>query len=997
MPLEFLSRVLDDLRAGKGQTILLAGEAGIGKTRLARETLQRARERDFFILQGRCFEQDRALPYAPLMDLLRAFLCEPDARESLAPFASELAPLLSALESAPYASRTPSTFPVSSLPDAVQAKRKGFLALLQFFSAQTPRVVVIEDLHWADDVTLEFLLFLARQISSHAILVLLTYRADELYPALSHFLAVLERERVATEIEVAPLTRVETEQMVRALFPQPQPVRADFLEALYARTEGNPFFIEETLRTLVNAGDIFLTRGGWERKALPQLHIPRTVQDAVVARTANMSETTREILQLAAVAGRRFDFELLRAVTGHSEAEVLRALKELRAAQLVIEESADQFAFRHALTREAVYAQLLARERRAAHRKILETLERVYENALEARAADLAYHAFEAGEWGRAAEYAQRAGAQARGLFAPRAAIEQYTRAVEAFARLTPQPPLPKKSRAIFLGEGEVLRARAGQYELVGEFDAARADYEAALVWAEKAKDEAAQWELQLALGFLWAGRDHEKTRAHLERALELARALEDAKRVAHTLNRIGNWHANADQPTEGLRYHQEAFALFQELNDPMGLAETHDLSGTANYLLGDLGQGTIHFRQAAALLRERGERQALSSVLSMSAFGGITYFTDSAFWMPMNLAEGRRLYQEAKELARSIEWRFGEADAFISLGMSLGPYGEYAAAFEYVEQGLSIAREIEHRMEITFGEMTLGGLYLDVLDVARARLHLERAGELARALNARYLISLVNGFLAQAYLAQDEMERAQTLLDEMLAHIPAILTQPQRHAYTARAELLLARGEYENALRVVEQIIVSLPRSSETIPIVPRVWRSRGEALVSLKRFREAQETLDAARAAAETLGARPQLWRIDVALGKLYAAQNFRERAAEQFERARALIETLAAPLADSALRENFVRRANALIPQSPSLTTKQKAKLAAGGLTARERELARLIAQGKSNREIGQELVVSERTVGAHVQNILGKLGFRTRAQIAVWAIQRMKDEG
>ncbi len=145
---------------------------------------------------------------------------------------------------------------------------------------------------------------------------------------------------------------------------------------MYTLTEGNPFIIEELLKSLIEAGDIFDEQGRWKRKELRELHIPRSVRDAVQQRTAHLSESARQVLHLAAVAGRHFDFALLQELTQQDEAQLLRLIKELMAAQLVVEESAEQFAFRHALTRQAVYGQLLVRERKALHRTIAETFER---------------------------------------------------------------------------------------------------------------------------------------------------------------------------------------------------------------------------------------------------------------------------------------------------------------------------------------------------------------------------------------------------------------------------------------------------------------------------------------------------------------------------------------------------------------------------------------------------------------------------------------------
>jgi predicted ATPase len=197
--------------------------------------------------------------------------------------------------------------------DPEQEKRRRFEVLAHFLTHQAgkhPVLLVVEDLHWSDDISLEFLHYLARRCSVHRHLLLLTYRSDEVRPSLRHFLAQLDREHLAQEIPLARLTREEVEAMLRAIFALPRSLRLELPDQLYGLTEGNPFFIEEVLKSLLAAGDIFYTNGRWDRKPLGELHIPRSVQDAVQQRTDHLSQDARRVLTLAAVAGRRFDFAL---------------------------------------------------------------------------------------------------------------------------------------------------------------------------------------------------------------------------------------------------------------------------------------------------------------------------------------------------------------------------------------------------------------------------------------------------------------------------------------------------------------------------------------------------------------------------------------------------------------------------------------------------------------------------------------------------------------
>jgi DNA-binding CsgD family transcriptional regulator len=842
-----------------------------------------------------------------------------------------------------------------------------------------PVLLVVEDLHWCDDVSLEFLHYLARRCSAHPLLTLLTYRSDEVLPSLRHFLAQLDRERLVQEILLAPFTSKEVDAMLRAIFALPQSARLDLPDLIYPLTEGNPFFVEELLKSLIMAGDIFYANGLWDRKPLGELHIPRSVQDAVQERTDQLSSPIRQILTLAAVAGRRFDFALMQELTHHDEQFLLQAIKELIAAQLVIEESAEQFAFRHALTRQAIYADMLVRERKALHRTIAETMEHLYASSLDAYLADLAYHCYEAGAWEKALAYGQRAGEQAYRLYAPYATIEQVTRALDAAQRGSVPPP------------ASLYRLRGQAYQMLGDFERACLDYETTLQMARGAGDLKGEWQALLDLSSLWAERDYTQTGIYCQLALELARRMDDPLILAYSLNRLGNWHVNIEQPREALYYHQEALTLFQQAHDLHGIAGTYDMLGMTHALGGDLLQASTSYKQAIALFRELDDRQGLiSSQSTLMLLGGI-YETPTMVPAPISLGECLHAGQQALTLAREIGQRPAEIYALCSLGQYLGPRGEYARAMKMAREGLTLAEQIEHYEWMTYGHWELGALYLDLLAFPEARTSLEQALALAHEGGSWNWIRIISSFLAQTLILQQDLALTDSILSATLEPDAPMQTIGQRLVWVARAELALARSNPGLALDITDRLIASAANLTDEC-VIPHLWKLRGEALSALHRVEEAETALRAAQEAAHAQGLRPFQWRICISLGWLYQNQGCQEDAEQVFSSAQTVIEELAANVADEQQRKQFLSQATAMLPQKRALTPGRAAKEAFGGLTAREREVATLIAQGRMNREIAEDLVVSERTVESHVSNIMYKLGVQSRRQIRVWAIEK-----
>ena len=977
-----LGLLVEQAKGGQGHIALLSGEAGIGKSRLVAELKSLAVVQGFLVVQGACFPADLTYPYAPLLDLLRALVTSNPAvtlTAAIETLARDIYPLLPELV-------PEQTAPLSRL-EPEQEKHRLFAVLATFFlqlSTYAPVLLIIEDVHWSDETSLDFLHYLTRRSVSQPLLILVTYRHEEMQPELSSWLAQLDRERLARETRLVPLARSEVDTMLSAIFEERHTsfdmrrfLHGELLDVLYTLTEGNPFFVEETLSSLIAAGDIFYVQGYWNRKSGSEISIPHSVQDAVQRRIAGVSESARYVLTLAAVAGRQFDFALLQQLTEYDEHLLLLIMKDLVSAQLVVEASADQFAFRHALTRQAIYNQLLARERRILHRTIAETMEQHLPGTPDQHLEDLAYHFYQARDWQKAIGYAQRAGEKALGLYAHRAAINYFTWALEAADHLS-LPPAPA-----------LYHARGQAYDALGEFDQAQQDYTGVLNAARKMNDRAAEWQSAIDLGFLWAARDYTQAETWFRQALSLSQVLDDPVLHARSLNRIGNWHLNVEQPHEALRSHREALAIFQQLNDSRGIAESLDLLGMTSYLGGDLIGGTAYYQQAIALFRELGDKPGLTSSLATLSLRGPTYQTDSLV-SAASLAQARQDAEYALGIAREIGLRSAEAYALFQVGLCLGSQGVFGRALATVQRSLDIAEEIEHRQWQTAAYTVLGGIYSGLLAYPQAREHFEQALALARAIGSLFWTRIATGYLASTAIALHDLAQAETVLHAALNNNTPTQTLSQRMLWCASVELALAQGYPARALEIIDQLIASPAQVAEGQSSL-RVLKLQGEALAALQRPVEAEVAFKRSQEIARTQGARPVLWRICIALGNLYHDQGRNAEAEQAFATARTLIEELSATIADEPQRDHFLRQATTMLPQMRPLAPDRSVRQVFGGLTAREREVAILIAQGKSNQTIADVLVVTKRTVETHIGNIMFKLGCTSRTQIAVWAVE------
>jgi DNA-binding CsgD family transcriptional regulator/tetratricopeptide (TPR) repeat protein len=969
-----LHAIVGEVEKGRSRVVLLSGEAGIGKSRLVKELENEAGSRGFRVLQGNCFQRDLTSPYAPLLDLIRSSVAN-QPLSMLQPFAQEFLPVLPDLITPPAAR---AALPA---PEPEQEQRRLLVALTAFFTRQAdrhPLLFAFEDIHWCDESSLEFLQYFMRHTTSFPWLVLLTYRSDEVRPALTSWLAQQDRERRAQEFSLARLSRSDVDAMLAAIFDLRPPTHSELLNTLYPLTDGNPFFVEEILTSLRAAGGIFYTEGAWRSKELGSLRIPRSVQAAVQQRSDRLSEAARELLTLAAVAGRRFDVDLLLQITRQTEEQLLRLLKELIVAQLVVEESGEQFAFRHALTRHAIYEQLLKRERKALHRTLAQTMEQVYRAGLDAHLEDLADHFMRAGEWAKAFIYARRAGEKAQALYAPRAAVQHFTNALEDARNM--ELPAP----------AHLHLARGQAYEMLGELERARADYERAKARASSERDGLMEWRSLMALGLLWAGRDYSQAGEWFRQASAQAWKLADPLLQAHSLNRLANWYVNTGRTAEGVQTHQEALTIFATRRDQPGMAETLDLLGMAHGLHADALSAVESLGRAIDLFRSQGNTPSLASALASRAVWAGPACVETTFSAMGTPLACLRDATEALVLARKIESRSSQAYANVMTAWGHTGFGDFGAALSHAREALSIAVEMEHQQWLAATYCVLGRLFTLMHDPTQAVQALAEGLSLTHSLGSAWWIGNIRTHLALAHLLMRENAQARTVLAAAMPADGHPRNLAERRILWAWGELALAEGDYQETLRIVEYLLASPPGASRTQPM-PWLLKLKGEALAALHHLEEAAQTLEVAQEGALRQQERPLLWQIQRSLGRVYHHLKNADRAGHAFAAARTGIAELAASIQEPTQRELFSQEALKSLPGEKPIPQRRAAAERFGGLTGREREVAVLIARGQTNREIAASLVVSQRTVETHVSTILSKLGVSTRSRIAVWAVE------
>ena len=689
--LAFLHECWRGAQAGQGGLVLISGEAGVGKTRLVEDFANCLRWQGVCVLWGRCYEFERVLPYQPVAEALQSILPALTAGE-LAGFPAwtlaEVARLVpEVLEMRPGLEVTPAI-----RSDQERARLfDGVARFLAESSSHGALLVVLEDLHWASDSTLQLVHYLARHLASHSALMVGTLRPEAVgrrHP-LRTLQQQLSREGLAKPLRLSRLSAADAQAMVVGMSGAGEAV-VPLAQRLYQETEGNPFFLMEIVKALFETGVVHLQEGAWRgdfaQISEAVLPLPPGVSETIQARIRRLNDDAQEALRLAAVLGREFDFDLLNAVWGRGEEATLEVLDDLLRRRLLEEGTGPMgrdYGFTHHKIQEVVYAGIL--HRRLLHRRAGKAVEKLQPDDVVA----LAWHFERAEEPGRAARYALQAGLAAKPVFAHAEARAYF-------------------DRALALLEQEAARLRDPQ----------------AIAANQRLRIQALNergWGLRL-LGDMEAYADD------LRKVACLAESLGDQRTLAHLRWREAYTHRWFCRYAQARKAAEDGVCLSQAAADPALEALCQREVGMAARATGDYDQAQTALERALSLFIALGD-----VVYEIHVLGNLATFC----WY-------RGEYEQAMDLAQQALARCDKAGLSFERRLPLGDLGAAAAATGDVDlarqcllESLSIARQIADRTQEILCLGHLGWLCVREEQYAQALEHLRAALALAESINS--------------------------------------------------------------------------------------------------------------------------------------------------------------------------------------------------------------------------------------------------------------------
>ncbi|MFL5781413.1 MAG: AAA family ATPase [Thermoleophilaceae bacterium] len=788
-----------DARAGSPRVVALAGDPGIGKTRLAAELCRRAHADGAAVLAGRCYEET-LVPYQPFVEALRHYVAGAPPAEltvQLAPRRRELAALVPDLadgrEPAPRASA-----------DAEQERFRlleAAASLILEAAAARPLILLLDDLHWADDATLLLLRHLARSFQSREgaeLMVVVTFRDTELAARgeLVAALAELRRARVLHELQLGGLAGDAVAELIAA--QSGAAAEESFARRVAERTDGNPFFIEELLRHVPDA----------RAAELDELGLPESVKDLLLRRLERLGEDSRGALAIAAVAGAEFDLAVVARVLGEPDDSLLDPFDAALAAHVLAEDPATvgRYRFAHPLIRETIYGDLSATRRALVHRRIGEALEELHPDALAEHAGALARHFHAGGDAAKAYDYHRQAAAAAARVYALETALAHLDGAIAAAGLLNVRPEDDAGLRRLFAERGWTRRFVSGN----AVADSVH-DYEVALAAARAAGDRELEMEVLNALGTLSHIADSERAIRHHGESLALAEELGDEAGQVAALNRLSLVHANQLDLVRAQELGERALELARGSGDEVAVARALDGLKFVALMLGDTERLEDVTSQLATVQRRREDIWFLLWTLSESAFTPI---------VQADFAEADRRVGEALALARRMGDTMAET-LILAIACSLErSRGRYSEALRVGERAVALTHDATADVWLGWTGAAHARCLADLGLWEEACSLLEDGLSAADRINARGQAFGCVGDLAWARLQTGDVAGARAAAerwDDAAAQVHAPSGQAClyfRTSYTGRARVALALGDRERAESILRALLVPVERS---------------------------------------------------------------------------------------------------------------------------------------------------------------------------------------
>ena len=912
--MHILRGIVIELREGRGQIVSIMGEAGLGKSRLVSElykspTPVAGKKADLVWMEGRSLSFETTTPYAPWVDLfvqhfgLEPLITDADRYQAIkhrlainAPgLVEEIAPFLASMLEIEVTGEDAERIRYLDPPQLRQGVYKSVCTYIETLASQNPLVVMLDDVHWIDPTSLDLMEQLLPLTERVPLLLMALFRPRRQEPSWQfHETAARDFAHRYTSVMLQPLSEDNSRELVANLLEVddlPQKVRSLIME----KAEGNPFYVEEVIRSLLDSGLIIRKDGHWQTTSeIENISVPDTLSAVITTRLDQLDEGSRQVAQTASVIGRQFPFDILKSV--HFAKDPLNSsLTDLQRRELIREKSRlpeRQYMFKHTLTQETVYASLLLKKRRELHKSVAECLEANEPDRVNA----IARHFLEAREYTRALPNLIEAGNRAARAYSTREAIELYTQAIELLEKVDLNIEF---ARGAFEGLG-------GALEFAYDFPKAAEIYRQMISFGELHDDIPVQVsgknKLAKAVGF---------GMAQLPEALQL---LEEAEQMATQVNDLPGLaeggmiqcaFCTARADFDGaVNFLGKAVKIGRQLKavEPRLYGLTH-IANTYTFMgLFDDAWDTV--QDALALATKTGNRQYQAELLTFSI--PFYHFRNG----DIDLA--REKAQEGTEIAQQIGSIPSGVSGNYLLGFLAKLQGEYENAIDYYQRALDInVGSIPYLEAVILGLM--GSTFLELGPELKDKVHYyhEQAEQLVAHPLGGVMGAAVWAELGFCSMVTNDLEKAKNLFEKGLTIPTAMMHLARPQLLMGSAFVSMAEGEIDSAQQHLEEAQTYV-EGRKMNHVAPFISLAMGQLYMAKGKFDAASEKFSQAEEAALALNYRPAIWQSQAGATKALRMSGQHDKADVKQGQALAVIDEIESFFEDQKMRDVFIANA-------------------------------------------------------------------------------------
>ena len=820
--LSILEELIESVNSFGGEAVCISGETGVGKTRLFQEISFVKFSKKSMSVGSNLSATTRSIPYYPFREILRSLIYMQNEQyfEQLSRiYQIELAKII------PEILRKP----VEENRDVLMVDKfrlfEGVRKFLELQIEDGPLFIFVDNIHWADENSYELLHYLVRAFRDKPVLFILVYRIEEIqHSAFQDVMHSMARENLIKKIVLEPLDKQQVTQMISSIIDSRPPLK--LTEYIYRETGGNPFFIEELLKSLKSDGALNWNGSEWKFDKNSVKTIPFSVEGVIERKLEILGSETYSLLEQASVIGREFSFSFLHEVTRINEGQLFDLLDEILEIRLLSERDGEHYCFSEDIIREIIYNRMSKTRMSRFHYKVGEKLLSLNSENIEKVVEELSYHFYKSGDHEKTVRYSIIAGDRARAAYASRDAIRFYTWAIECLESSKKTDTGPELS--------ECLRSRAFVYNLLGENDHAVADLEKAILYSERTgnpgeraaslieiskvyKDislydkavKSAENALRIyrkeknirgeasSLTRIAVGkrmlREYQVSIEYFQRSLEIVRKHSLHEIEINALNGMGSSYTGMGEYEKALKLYDESMNLSKQIGDKAGHIATLVNTGNINYYRGNFTGAIEFYRRAMSIIKDIGNRR--SEAITCNNLGCICTLMG-------DYSNAQKYLNNSLEKYRETGDRVNEAGCFLNLGEMHARQGNIKKSIDLIENAVRIYEETPDRDGLTKSFIRKGKAFLENNDFHNARDCFSKADEILKDFKSRFLSATLQTAIITLHLEEGDIGNSRKYLNELMSLLEEFdSVEIQAEAFYLEGRISFKEGNLNKAI----------------------------------------------------------------------------------------------------------------------------------------------------------------------------------------------------